>query len=70
VLRAISHVQIASMSQPITMLAKEAVQKAFETSLEEGVFLERRLFMSTFATVSAGLDLFLFLFLFCLVRQF
>lgn len=42
--------KIASMSQPITMLAKEAVQKAFETSLEEGVFLERRLFMSTFAT--------------------
>jgi enoyl-CoA hydratase len=48
------------MSQPITMLAKEAVQKAFETTLEEGVFLERRLFMSTFATSDKmeGMDAF------------
>jgi len=41
---------IASRSLPIAMLAKEAVNVAFETSLAEGIRLERRLFHSTFAT--------------------
>ncbi|MCG2621263.1 enoyl-CoA hydratase [Arthrobacter sp. I2-34] len=41
---------IASMSKPIAMLAKEAVNIAFETSLAEGVHAERRLNHSCFAT--------------------
>ncbi|MDH6236832.1 enoyl-CoA hydratase [Cryobacterium sp. CG_9.6] len=41
---------IASRSTPITMLAKEAVNAAFETTLAEGIRFERRLFHSTFAT--------------------
>ena len=41
---------IASHSQPITMMAKETVNRAFETSLEEGVRFERRLFLSMFTT--------------------
>jgi len=42
--------KIASMSRPIAMLAKEAVNRAYETTLEEGIRFERRLFHSTFAT--------------------
>ncbi|MBV8493427.1 MAG: enoyl-CoA hydratase, partial [Alphaproteobacteria bacterium] len=42
--------KVASMSRPIAMLVKEAVNRAFETSLAEGVRFERRLFHSTFAT--------------------
>jgi len=42
--------KIASMSRPSVMLAKEAVNRAFETTLSEGVRFERRLFHSTFAT--------------------
>ena len=42
--------KIASMSLPAAMLAKEAVNRAYETSLAEGVRFERRLFHSTFAT--------------------
>ena len=41
---------IASMSLPITMMAKEAVNRAFETTLTEGVRFERRLFHAAFAT--------------------
>jgi enoyl-CoA hydratase len=41
---------IAGMSAPIARLAKECVNAAFETTLTEGVRLERRLFHSTFAT--------------------
>lgn len=41
---------IASMSKPIALLAKEAVNAAFETSLAEGVHLERRLNHSCWAT--------------------
>ena len=40
---------IAGMSKPVVMMAKEAVNRAFETSLAEGVHFERRLFHSTFA---------------------
>jgi len=42
--------RIAAMSRPAAMLAKEAVNRAYETSLAEGVRFERRLFHSTFAT--------------------
>jgi enoyl-CoA hydratase len=38
------------MSQPIAMMIKESVNRAFETTLAEGVRFERRLFHSTFAT--------------------
>ena len=41
---------IASMSMPSTMMAKEAINRAFETSLSEGLRFERRVFHSTFAT--------------------
>jgi enoyl-CoA hydratase len=42
--------KIAELSLPIVMLAKESVNRAFETTLSEGVRFERRLFHSTFAT--------------------
>ena len=42
--------QIASFSRPIVMLTKEAVDRAFETTLAEGVRFERRVFHSVFAT--------------------
>jgi len=38
------------MSRPIAMLAKEAVNRAFETTLAEGVRFERRMFHATFGT--------------------
>lgn len=41
---------IASKSLPITMMAKETVNRAYETTLSEGVRFERRLFHSMFAT--------------------
>jgi len=40
---------IASMSLPALIAAKEAVNRAFETSLAEGVMFERRVFHSLFA---------------------
>jgi len=42
--------RIAHMSRPIVLLAKEAVNRAYETGLAEGLLFERRLFHSTFAT--------------------
>jgi enoyl-CoA hydratase len=42
--------RIAGMSRPVTMMVKEAVNRAFETTLAEGVRFERRLFHSIFAT--------------------
>lgn len=42
--------KIASMSRPISMMAKEAVNAAFETTLETGLRYERRVFHSTFGT--------------------
>ncbi|MFQ5935748.1 MAG: enoyl-CoA hydratase, partial [Acidiferrobacterales bacterium] len=42
--------QIAEFSRPITMMIKESVNRAYETTLAEGVRFERRLFHSTFAT--------------------
>ncbi|MDV7243243.1 enoyl-CoA hydratase [Rhodococcus oxybenzonivorans] len=41
---------IAEMSLPVAMMAKEAVNRSFETTLTEGVRFERRVFHSTFAT--------------------
>lgn len=42
--------KIADLSLPIVMMAKESVNRAFETTLGEGVRFERRLFHSTFGT--------------------
>jgi len=42
--------RIAGMSRPVAMMVKEAVNRAYETTLAEGVRFERRLFHSTFAT--------------------
>ncbi len=41
---------IAAMSLPSVLAAKEAVNRAYETSLAEGVRFERRVFHSLFAT--------------------
>jgi enoyl-CoA hydratase len=41
--------RIAEMSQPIVMMVKESINRAYETTLAEGVRFERRLFHSTFA---------------------
>jgi len=41
--------KIAGMSLPVAMMAKEAVNQAFETTLSQGVRFERRLFQSAFA---------------------
>ncbi|WP_417820191.1 enoyl-CoA hydratase [Terasakiella sp.] len=41
--------KIAKLSQPVVMMAKESVNKAFETTLAEGVMFERRTFHTTFA---------------------
>jgi len=42
--------KIASFSGPATLMAKESVNRAFETTLAEGLKFERRLFHSTFGT--------------------
>ncbi len=41
--------KIASMSLPVAMIAKEAVNRSFETTLSEGLRFERRVFHSLFA---------------------
>ncbi len=41
---------IAQMSRPASRMAKEAVNRAFESTLAEGLLYERRLFHSAFAT--------------------
>jgi enoyl-CoA hydratase len=41
---------IAALSAPSVLLAKESVNRAFETTLAEGVRFERRVFQSLFAT--------------------
>jgi enoyl-CoA hydratase len=41
---------IAAMSLPIAMMTKEAVNRAYETTLTEGVRFERRVFHAMFAT--------------------
>jgi enoyl-CoA hydratase len=42
--------QIAEFSLPSVMMAKEAINRAFESPLAEGVLFERRLFHALFAT--------------------
>jgi len=42
--------RIAAMSRPVAMMAKESVNRAYESTLAEGIRFERRLFQSTFAT--------------------
>jgi enoyl-CoA hydratase len=42
--------QIAEFSLPSVMMAKEAINRAFESPLAEGMLFERRLFHSLFAT--------------------
>jgi enoyl-CoA hydratase len=42
--------KIAALSRPAVLAAKEAVNRAFETTLDEGVRFERRLFHAMFAT--------------------
>ena len=41
---------IASFSLPSVMMLKEAVNRAYESPLSEGLLFERRLFHSLFAT--------------------
>jgi enoyl-CoA hydratase len=43
--------QIAGFSMPAVMMAKEAINRAYEAPLAEGLLFERRLFHSLFATV-------------------
>ena len=45
---------IASMSLPSVLAAKESVNRAFESSLAEGIRFERRIFHSLFATHDRG----------------
>lgn len=53
--------QIAALSLPSVMSAKEAVSRAFETTLAEGVRFERSVFQALFATEDQkeGMDAFL-----------
>ena len=41
---------IAAFSRPMVLMAKEAVNAAFETTLAQGIRFERRLFHASFAT--------------------
>ena len=41
---------IAGMSQLITIMLKEGINRAYETTLAEGIRFERRIFHATFAT--------------------
>jgi len=43
--------QIAALSRPAVLMAKESINRAYETTLAEGVRFERRLFHSLFATL-------------------
>lgn len=51
---------IAGKSRPVEMIAKEAVNAAFETTLSQGLRFERRVFHSLFATQDQkeGMDAF------------
>jgi enoyl-CoA hydratase len=42
--------RIASFSQPSVQMVKESVNRSYETTLDEGLRFERRLFHSLFAT--------------------
>ena len=51
---------ICALSLPIAMMAKESVNRAFETGLSDGVLFERRLFHAAFASEDSkeGMDAF------------
>jgi len=51
---------VASFGRPSVLMAKEAVNRAFETTLSEGLMFERRVFYSMFATEDQkeGMDAF------------
>jgi enoyl-CoA hydratase len=40
---------IAAMSRPVAMMTKESINRAYETTLAEGIRFERRVFHSMFA---------------------
>ena len=42
---------IAAMSLPAAMMTKESINRAYETTLAEGIRFERRVFHAMFATV-------------------
>ena len=42
--------RIAELSRPAVMMAKEMVNRAYETTLSEGLRFERRMFQATFGT--------------------
>ena len=42
--------KIATKSKPTVVMAKEAVNQAYESSLQQGLLFEKRLFHATFAT--------------------
>lgn len=42
--------KISSMSLPAVMMTKETINRAYETTLEEGLLFERRVFHAMFAT--------------------
>lgn len=42
--------KIAELSRPVVMMIKESINRAYETTLAEGIHFERRLFHSVFAT--------------------
>ncbi|WP_366654140.1 enoyl-CoA hydratase [Fodinicurvata sp. EGI_FJ10296] len=42
--------RIADMSRPSVMMTKEAINRAYETTMAEGLLFERRLFHATFGT--------------------
>ncbi len=42
--------KIASFSQPVTMMIKESINRAYEVPLAEGILFERRTFHAVFAT--------------------
>ena len=52
---------IAAMSLPIVMMTKESVNRAYETTLAEGIRFERRVFHAMFATAdqSEGMKAFI-----------
>jgi enoyl-CoA hydratase len=41
--------KVAGYSLPVVMMIKESINRAFETSLADGIMFERRLFHSQFA---------------------
>lgn len=56
-----SALAIASMSRPAAMMVKECINRAYETTLTEGIHFERRMFYSAFALEDQkeGMDAFI-----------